>query len=218
MRKATSCATSIGANQTFGNINSLPDEIRKIYMCLCQDMVALNQKWDFYQGLFFSKAENHQVLELVPDAFRIIGKSLMNDIIVSIVRLGDLPKSDNRTNLSLATLADFYDKDVTLRTLLENFRGLSQPLRDYQDRMISHNDLDTRLGNFTSPNNPPTVSEISATIVAAEAVLKHVANQYGGTDIGFGKGMFTATSSDALIYWLRQGLDHRFDVPSPVPL
>jgi hypothetical protein len=47
---------------------------------------------------------------------------------------------------------------------------------------------------------------------AAEAILRHIANRYGKTDIGFAKGMFMAISSDALIYWLRRAWDHRLDI------
>src|SRR5262249_36271491 len=66
-------------NGTFGNLPALPEEIREIYMWLCQDVVALNRKWDFYQGLF-GKSENFAVFDLAPLAFRIIEESLKNDL------------------------------------------------------------------------------------------------------------------------------------------
>ncbi len=200
-------------NQAFGNLSSLPENIRETYMWLCQDMVSLNQKWDFYQGLF-GKPENFVVFDLAPLAFKIIAESLTNDLVMSIGRLGGPAGTDSPVNLSLAMLVNFYEHDSLLKALFANFQSISAPLRDYQDKLINHSDFKSRLGSHDIQIAQPKTHNIVLAITAAEAVLKHVATRYGGTDIGFGKGMFTMASSDALIYWLKRAWDRRFDIPS----
>ena len=127
----------------FGNLPSLPEEIREIYMWLCQDVVALNQKWDFYQGLF-GKTENYALFDLAPLAFKITAESVKNDLIVSIGRLGDPAGSGDRANLTFAMLEDFYAADETLTGLLEKFRDASTLLRIHRDRFVGHSDLNAQ--------------------------------------------------------------------------
>lgn len=203
-------------DETVGNLPALPEEIREIYMWLCQDVVALNQKWDFYQGLF-GKPENFAVFDLAPLAFTITAESVKNDLIMAIGRLGDPAGSGDRANLNFATLDNFYAADDTLKGLLERFRDACNLLRTHRNKFVEHSDLNARLKPDDFPILQLGKHDIDSAINAAEAILRHIAIRYGGTDIGFGKGMFTAISSDALLYWLRRAWDHRLNIPSPVP-
>jgi hypothetical protein len=203
------------ADETFGNLKSLPERIREVYMWLCQDVVSLNQKWDFYQGLF-GKPENYAVFDLAPLAFKITAESLKNDLIMSISRLGDPAKTGDRANLSFATLLSFYENDDMLKGLLKRFHDSCAMLCPYRDKFIVHSDLNARLRSGDSL--APQPGSIDSAITLAEAILRHVAIHHGGTDIGFGKGTFASVSSGALIYWLRKAWDHhRTDVLSLVP-
>ena len=195
---------------TFGNLPGLPADIGEVYIWLCQDVVALNQKWDFYQGLF-GKPENFAVFDLAPLAFRITEESVKNDIIMSIGRLGDPAGSGDRANLNFATLADFYAADDTLKGLAEKFQAACASLRTHRNKFVGHSDLNAHLNPDDFPILQLGKDDIDSAINAAEAVLRHIAMRYGGTDIGFGKGMFTTTSSDALLYWLRRAWERQLD-------
>ena len=95
-------------NDPFGYIPKLPDNIRNIFMRLCQDVYSLRSKWEFYLELFDSKKNAELISELARASFQIIEESLRNDMIMAICRLSDpsqsSPKSKKKDNLSLCTL------------------------------------------------------------------------------------------------------------------
>jgi Magnesium chelatase, subunit ChlI len=95
----------------FGYIASLPDDIRDVFMWLCQDMVALYRKWDFYLGLF-GKPENHPIISFLPNAFSVIEESLRTDITMAICRLSDPLEVCRRENLPLLSCSVSPDSSV----------------------------------------------------------------------------------------------------------
>jgi hypothetical protein len=194
----------------FGNLSALPEQVREIYMWLCQDVGALNQKWDFYEGMFGNR-DNFELLDLASPAIRLIEESLRNDIIMSIGRLGDPLKTCNRENLNFATLENFYATDDVLKVLLKKFRDSCALLRLHRNKFIGHSDLNARMKPEDFPILKLGKADVDSAIETAEAILKHVAIRYGGTEIGIGRGMFKTTTSESLLYWLRKGWDHRLD-------
>lgn len=76
----------------FGYYPKLPEDIREVFMWLCQDVAALREKWDFYQELF-DKGNIDLLSELARASFQIFEESLRDDLTMSICRLSDPAKS-----------------------------------------------------------------------------------------------------------------------------
>jgi hypothetical protein len=104
------------ATGNFGHIESLPDEIRDIFMWLCQDVAALFRKWDFYQGVL-AMPENPEVVNQLPRAFSVIEESLRADMTMAICRLADPAISYRQENLNFKSLEAFYLQDEELTPL-----------------------------------------------------------------------------------------------------
>ena len=68
----------------FGYSEKLPEDIKEIFVWLCQDLVSLQDKWRFYTDLFGSEENTSLLSELALSSFRIIEESLRNDMILRI--------------------------------------------------------------------------------------------------------------------------------------
>jgi hypothetical protein len=136
-------------NDPFGYIPKLPDNIRNIFMRLCQDVYSLRSKWEFYLDLFDSKENAELISELARASFQIIEESLRNDMIMAICRLSDpsqsSPKSKKKDNLSLCTLFEQLDGPNKAPKLLENFLVACESVRQFRNKLVGHNDLKTRI-------------------------------------------------------------------------
>src|SRR4051812_47210191 len=112
----------------FGHIDVLPDDIRDIFMWLCQDVAALNRKWDFYQELF-GDPENFEFMRLSHWAFNLIEECVRTDMTMAVCRLSDPIKSCGRENLNFRTLEDFYAQDAKLKELVDDFVTVCEPVK-----------------------------------------------------------------------------------------
>jgi hypothetical protein len=178
-------------------------------MWLCQDVVALKQKWDFYLGLF-GKRENFVLFEVAPLAFQHIEESVRIDIVMLVCRLGDGLKSCGEDNLTFARLEDSYKTDATLKGLVRKYREEDTALfRTHRHKLIAHNDLNSRLNPAQYPIQSLSKTHMDTAIASAAKILNHIAWNYIGTEYGFGQ--FSSISSDALIYWLQKARDYRED-------
>jgi hypothetical protein len=191
---------------TFGYIDIFPQYIRKVFIWLCQDVVALHRKWDFYIGLC-GKPENYAVIDLLPQAFNVIEESVRTDITMAVCRLSDPIKSCGRENLNFRALEAYFDQDAELKVLIEDFVSSCDPVKLHRNKLVGHSDKIARIKPEQAMIPQIKKSDIETIIKKAEAIINHVAWQYGKTEFGFGfPGDSGATN---LIYWLKKGLDSR---------
>jgi len=94
------------SNRDFGYDIRLPENIREVFMWLCQDVTSLQSKWSLYLKLFSNQEDTMLLSELALGFFQVIEESLRNDITMAICRLSDPPKSMGKDNLSLKTLVE----------------------------------------------------------------------------------------------------------------
>ena len=80
----------MSANHTdrFGYDLKIPEDIREIYVWLCDNAVHIQQFWNFYLELFEDKAYP-EVVELAIASFAIIEEAVRKEIIMSICRISD---------------------------------------------------------------------------------------------------------------------------------
>ena len=176
-------------------------------MWLCQDVAALQSKWDFYLELY-GKEENTALLsELASWSFNIMEEALRNDMTMAISRLSD-PSISMRTkeNLSLATLVKMCPDIRGLDRQLADFQAACQPVSNWRNKHVGHNDLDTKIHPRENPLPGITKNQIDEIINRAAEILKIVILQYANGDLHF----HTIARGDAkdLIFWLKSGRDH----------
>lgn len=116
-------------DKALGYNSVVPEDIREMFMWLCQDVASLHNKWQFYVGLYSGEVDTGLLSELAPGSFSIIEESLRNDMTMSICRLTDPVETTGKPNLSLQTLAKSCEHIDGLSELLDDFLQACDPVR-----------------------------------------------------------------------------------------
>lgn len=187
----------------FGYEPNLPESIRDIFTELCEDVRALRSKWDFYLGVF-SQEENTALLsELARASFLMIEESLRTDLTMTICRLGDPSQSLGHDNISLQALIDRLDNPSNVIELLKDFQAACEPVKNIRNKMVAHNDLDSKLGVQTSPLLKVERKQIDRIVQLAEEVLNAVLERYISSELRF--ETIWQGGAEELIFWLKAG-------------
>ncbi|MFO0892067.1 MAG: hypothetical protein U0790_23385 [Isosphaeraceae bacterium] len=196
------------AEGDFGHLDVLPDDVRDIFMWLCQDVASLSRKWEFYLGAF-GQPDNFVIMDASPMAFNLIEESLRTDMTMAVCRLSDPVRSCGRENLNFRALEAFYDQDAKLKKLIDDFVASCEPVRLHRNKLVGHSDKVTRLSPQQVMIPQIKRSDMEAIMAGASAIINHVAKVYGNT--GFAFGTPGAAGADALFYWLKKGFDNRMN-------
>lgn len=196
-------------NDAFGYDPKLPDNLREIFVWLCQDVAALREKWSFYLELFGSEENTDLLSELVLASFQIIEEALRNDIILSICRLSDPIKSLGYENLSFETLKPLV-KELSLpdntSKLFEDFQSACELVQKYRNKRVGHNDLNTRIKPQDNPLQGIGRDRIDQIIQLAEQILNLVYQHFVGGELVFESDPLGG--ADALIFWLKTAKEY----------
>jgi hypothetical protein len=200
------------SNNALGYDQVLPESIRGIFKSVYEDVVWLQCKWDFYIGLFSSRENTDLLSDLAQTSFKIIEESLRADMTMTICRLGDPSRSTIKgktfDNLSLETLIERCDKVKNVTSLLQDFRSASKPVRDYRNKGVGHNDLNTSIRPTDNPLPGISRSQIDKTLKLAWQIL-NVIYQHFVPDTELGAGVRVISGADTLIYWLKLAHEYR---------
>ena len=191
------------AKDDFGHVDSLPEEIRDIFMWLSQEVANLTQKWRFYLDLF-GRPESSSVLERASSVgFRIMEESLRIDMTMTICRLADRVNGGRNDNLSFAKLADYYVSDSGLQAAVKRFADACEPVVKSRNKRVGHNDLSTKLRPHESMLPAFGRIEIDLIITSAKEALNYVSQTKADHTLMFD---MMETGGERLVHWLRVGL------------
>jgi hypothetical protein len=191
------------SKNAFGYNEQLPENIRDIFMWLCQDVASLQSIWDFYLELFGKKQNTDLLSELAPMSFNIIVETLQNEMTMAICRLSDPPKSLGYENLSLATLVKNYNEIEGLDMLLTNFQKICEPVTKRRNKRVGHRDLNTAIKPLENPLPGISKEQIDVILKAAANILNYILQKYENSELYFhtvGPG-----GAETLIFWLKRG-------------
>lgn len=112
----------------FGKNENIPEEIREVFMWLCQDIASLFQMWDFYECIFEEKENSELLAQHIPNTLIIIGRSLRISMVMAICRLND-PSTEkkNLKNISLGRLTEYGSKNKVIIDLYSKFKDACKP-------------------------------------------------------------------------------------------
>lgn len=190
----------------FGFNERLPENIREIFLWLCQDVAALQSKWGFYLELY-NKEENTALLsELAPWSFNIIEESLRNDMTMAICRLSDRSTTLQKENLSMSTLAKKCADIEGLEEQLTDFQATCEPVSQWRNRHVGHKDFNTVIHPRENPLPGIGKLKIDQIISLALQLLKTVSCYFGGGDLYF--HTIARGGAEELVFWLKAGQEH----------
>jgi len=191
------------AKNDFGYSENIPEHIRDIYKWLCQDVVSLQQKWDFWLEIFGKKENTDLLSELAPASFNIIFETLQNDVTMAICRLSDPPKSMGQENLSLATLAKNCPEIDGLERLVTEFQKICEPVRQRRNKRVGHRDLNSVIKPLENPLQGISKEQIGTIVKSAADILNFVIQKYESVEMKF--HMVSPGGAASLIFWLKTG-------------
>jgi len=194
------------SNRDFGYDIRLPENIREVFMWLCQDVASLQRKWDSYLKLFSSQENTSLLSELAQGFFQVIEESLRNDMTMAICRLSDPPKSMGKDNLSLRTLVEQCDERARVSDLLKDFVVACESVRQYRNKRVGHNDLNTTIK--PKENLLPGIdrNQIDTILQLAGDILNTIYQQFTDGELYFAPLQIGGV--DDLIHWLEIAREH----------
>lgn len=128
-------------------VASMPKEMEEEFRLIQNELFTVIAKWRTFIDLYGT--ESHVVLlnQTAPLFFHIVQDTFVDDVILSIGRLLDPPKSMGKENLSIAHLIDHIAKagltalHAEVSDLYLSIRGDAAQLTTIRNKRLAHNDL-----------------------------------------------------------------------------
>ncbi|MDD1776843.1 MAG: hypothetical protein LUQ65_01650 [Candidatus Helarchaeota archaeon] len=193
--------------KSFGFCPSLPEDIQPIFQNLCEDLASLFDKWHLYLDLFSQEETVALLNNSAMASFQVIEESLRSDITMSICRFCDRQKLSGKENLSIRILDDKLGHIPGLGTLLNDFLSICDPVIQYRNKRIGHNDLKIALKPHDNPLPSITRATINKILKAAADLMNHTLGFYENAEIGFDLDVSLGGGKD-LVNWLRSAWEH----------
>jgi hypothetical protein len=194
-------------------MNGPPREsLANLHHALEMELVWIYAKWRQFEGVFAAPAADIQVLnKTAPDFFVQAREALIDDILLSLCRITDRPRSGGLENFSLGQLANHAEVQAlpdlarNLARLTSQAEALVEFARQRRNKRLAHSDLPTVLRPEDNPLLPYKRSNVNDALTAISAVVSRVQRHLTGGDgyyddaIGFG-------DSHRLFQYLRAGI------------
>jgi hypothetical protein len=197
------------ADDVFGHCPELPEGVQGIFTGLCQDVASLYSKWQLYQDLFTSQDDVAVLSEVALATFQIVEEALGTDMTMAICRLSDSHRSCGNDNLSIVTLARQVGQIKGLDALVQQLRNECEPVRQYRDKRIAHNDLNVALKPKENPLPGIGRSRIESILQLAAQILNSVYRSVIDAELGFRSPQIGGGRD--LVYWLKGAKEHHHE-------
>jgi hypothetical protein len=188
-------------SEPFGYSESIPEEIREIYMWLCQDVASLHAKWRLYKGLYSAPDITELLTRIAKHTFVTIEESLRDDMTMCICLLSDPTSLGGHENVSFKALADSNLIRGDISQLINEFVILCNPVVLHRNKRIAHNDKNTLLKPKENILPGLTRSLIEEIVEKAGAILNLVIQQYENSENEY-ETMDPGTVEE-FVYWLK---------------
>lgn len=174
----------------------IPDNLTAVWEALYNEVVAVHARWINYRELFDTSGERTKKLYATAFVFfYILQTTLLDDIQLTLGRLGDPAVTLGRENATLRTLLNEV-KAVghshlinDLQERLSTFQTACEPIRMRRNRLIGHYDLRALLERYAFASGvsatPPQLSganteEIETALTALASFMNAIENYFTG--------------------------------------
>lgn len=155
-----------------------PHNLASVHQVLWSDLGLLHQRWLTFRELFLHSKEQAALLDWAAMGFfAMLGRLLIDDVLLGIVRLADPEEQRLGDNLVLASVLSALptgapsDLRSRLQKLIARFEGAAKFARPVRNKRLAHRDSEVALGRSTELEYGFTWSQVDACLsVAAEAL------------------------------------------------
>ncbi|MBC8348882.1 MAG: hypothetical protein O3A82_02205 [Verrucomicrobia bacterium] len=191
---------------------TIPSELSEIWRSIKDEVMWTHGRWILYRQLFGTDEHRVSILNRsASTAFSMIQGMMLNDIQLSISRLGDPAGSGARKNLTLRRLLVEVRKvnEATLASelepLIDIFESHTENVRTRRNKAIAHLDLATKLETSVVSCAGPSREEIETALESLRGVLNHIELYFTDSQTLYNDCILRA-AGDSLISSLTRGL------------
>lgn len=186
-------------------MEKLGEERGQIFYGLWQDTAELQYAWNSYSALFEDRDLIALIKQVASSYFGNLQQILLRDLILRVCRLADPQLSSGKHNLSLKQLENFKINDedlLVLRDLHQDLEGKIQPLRDFRNKLGSHNDLEYALGR-ASLEFTPHVGMIRDGVNYIKDIMRFIESIFNLGDTDFSLNIEPLSDYQAFVAFLK---------------
>lgn len=192
------------------HFNKLGPKLGPVYHELQNALGWLQVTWREYRELFGTSPERVNLANSAAALFfRLVHDALWKDILLSLCRLTDDPKSGEIATLTIKALPKLCN-DQKLRDkiseLVDQAVTATQFARDWRNRKIAHQNLQLALVQGAKPLAEASRAKVEQALSAIHMVLNHIHEVLLGSTLG--KEVITpGTGSETMLRVVRDGLE-----------
>ncbi len=191
----------------------MPDTLKNKIKAIDAEVVRLHYKWKHFKQVFGSDRKVKLLNETAPVFFGYLWNLMLFDILLSIARLTDPPKTKVKSivkeNLSFDNLV-LEIKDASLQSQVSQqilaLKGKMKAVKTWRDEKIAHNDLLRQMKEIPLPTIQ--FSEITAALALIRGIMNVFHQQFNLQTVWY-EVCFKHDPEDgkSLMYHLKYGFD-----------
>jgi hypothetical protein len=185
----------------------MPPTLEEKLKAIDLEVRNLHFKWKFFSQLFTDPNRVKILNATAASLFQSVEDSMLSDILLSVARLTDPPKSLGQENLSFENLIQEMPSgslQTEVVNLLSQIKEKTQDIKTWRNKKLSHNDLQKALGSFSLP--PIQKKDLTDTLRLIPNIMNLIHRHFSDTMVMY-EMCITSNDGDALLFYLEYGLD-----------
>ena len=157
---------------------AISKDVRRIYEELYAQVSLLTYNWLTYKDLFYQGQKRIDLLDRTGRVFfQVYHDMLLGEVMLSLSRLTDKPKSKKGARISIRRLLLHLDGDVDpsfaprFKAMVEQAERDCLPFRHHRDNEIAHINLEAVLNSHLHPLPDLTIEQIDGALKNIQASL-----------------------------------------------
>jgi len=189
------------------NSPPISDDLRQKIRVLDHEVTELHFQWMYFFQLF---GKEHRIATFTKTAggvFHSIQQSMLNDLLLRIMRLCDPPLSAGKKTISLRSVAESVPEPA-IRSKVEaaekEVRRLTEHVRIWRNERLAHNSLDRGLSGVPVP--PIQMADLKEAVRLTAKSMNILNGYYFNGETRYEDGYSELGDGDALWFYLEYGL------------
>jgi len=190
-----------------GTLTLMPQALDEKLKAIDIEVRNLYFKLKFFNQLFTDPKRVEILKVTAASLFQSIEESMLFDILLSIARLTDPPRSVGRENLSFKNLLQEMPNGplrMEINVLLSNIKQKTKDLETWRNKKLAHNDLQKALGGFFLP--PIQKKDLADILEMIPKAMNLIYRHFSDTEVRYDM-CITSQDGDSLLFYLEYGLD-----------
>ncbi len=195
-------------------MKEVPESIGDIFEKLKTEIMWLHARWKLYRQIFAHNEKRIDLLnECAPVFFIVIHGVLVDEVQVTLSKLTDSARTGRYENLSFEQIQKRvealgnYELSSQLRKILDDLHDKCKVFRHRRNKRLAHFDLNTALELDTEPLPGVSRQMIEDALRLVREYMNTIGIHYAETQTGYEHPSMSGSDGEALISWLKDGLD-----------